>query len=66
MKAEELLHLTLEESGYEDFMTKGSGFSQTIVLAMKRYARGYHKNKVKKIKKTIVVKSVGYSQNLDN
>lgn len=39
MEAEEILHLTLEENGYEEFVTKGSGFSHTIVEAMERYER---------------------------
>ena len=38
MKAEKLLHLILEENGYEEFVTKGSGFSQTIAEAMEEYA----------------------------
>ena len=49
MKAEKLLHLTLEENGYDEFVTKGIGFSQTIVEAMERYAKDYHENKVKKL-----------------
>ena len=36
----------LEENGYKEFVTKGSGFSQTIVEAMERYAKDYHENKV--------------------
>ena len=41
----------LEENGYKEFVTKGSGFSQTIVEAMERYAKDYHENKVKKFNK---------------
>lgn len=55
MKAEKLLHLTLEENGYEEFLTKGSGFSQTIVEAMERYAKDYHESKVKKLNKPAVI-----------
>lgn len=52
MNAEKLLHLTLEENGYEEFITKGSGFSRTVVEAMERYAKDYHEKKVNnKIKK---------------
>ena len=65
MKAEKLLHLTLEENGYEEFVTKGSGFSQTIVEAMERYAKDYHESKVKKLNKPAVISQVGYSQNLN-
>lgn len=49
MKAEKLLHLTLDENGYDEFVTKGSGFSHTIVEAMERYAKDYHESKVKKL-----------------
>jgi hypothetical protein len=58
MKAEKLLHLTLEENGYEEFVTKGSGFSQTIVEAMERYAKDYHESKVKKLNKPAVIRQV--------
>ena len=51
MKAEKFLHLILEENGYEDFITKGSGVSQTIAEAMDKYAKIYHENKVKKFNK---------------
>lgn len=44
----------LEENGYKEFVTKGSGFSQTIVEAMERYAKDYHENKVKKFNKPAV------------
>lgn len=47
MKAEELLHKMLKKNGYEGFVTKGSGFSRTIVEAMEKYAKDYHKNKIK-------------------
>jgi hypothetical protein len=47
MKAEKLLHLTLKENGYDEFVTKGSGFSQTIVEAMERYAKDYYESKLK-------------------
>jgi hypothetical protein len=57
MKAEKLLHLTLEENGYEEFVTKGSGFSQTIVEAMERYAKYYHESKVKKLNIDAVISS---------
>lgn len=65
MKAEKLLHLTLEENGYDEFVTKGSGFSHTIVEAMERYAKDYHESKVKKLNKPAVISQVGYSQNLN-
>jgi hypothetical protein len=52
MRAEKLLHLTLEENGYEEFVTKGSGFSRTIVEAMERHAKDFYERKMKnKIKK---------------
>ena len=58
MKAEKLLHLTLEENGYDEFVTKESGFSQTIAEAMERYAKDYHKSKVKKLNKPAVMPSL--------
>ena len=55
MKVEKLLHLTLKENGYDEFVTKGSGFSQTIVEAMERYAKDYYESKVKKLNKPVVI-----------
>jgi hypothetical protein len=51
IKPEKLLHLTLEENGYGEFVTKGSGFSRTITEAMEKYAKEYHESKTKKLKK---------------
>ena len=45
----------LEENGYKEFVTKGSGFSRTIVEAMERHAKDYHENKVKKFNKPAVM-----------
>ena len=47
MKPESILHLTLEEYGFEEFVTKGSGFSRTIVEAMERHAKDYYEEKIK-------------------
>ena len=45
MKPETLLHLILEEDGYENFITKGSGLSQSIARAMDIYKAENRKGK---------------------